>query len=190
MITNVNDFLSTLKPRTPVNVELLESYLEGHPDSHFVTSLCSGLREGFRIGYSGPRTHSFYPNLRLANLHPDILEQNLLTFWPFDLLRGRHDSSCRWPTCMAYPDSWPLALRLLSKVHSPPSSYHTASTDYYGCLPPKPHWSWELNNFRPMEMNNHCRTRSNSTRSPGARLFARTVDTKKKKKKESLYYFI
>ena len=39
-----------------------------------------------------------------------------------------------------------------------------------------------------MEMNNHCRTRSNRTRSPGACLFARTVD-KKKKKKESLYYF-
>ena len=79
MITNVDDFLSTLKPRTPVNVELLESYLEGHPDPHFVTSLCSGLQEGFRIGYSGPQTHSFYPNLRSANLHPDILEQNLLT---------------------------------------------------------------------------------------------------------------
>ena len=43
VITNVVDFLSTLKPRTPVNVELLESYLEGHPDPHFVTSLCSGL---------------------------------------------------------------------------------------------------------------------------------------------------
>lgn len=79
VITNVDDFLSTLKPRTPVNVELLESYLEGHPDPHFVTSLCSGLREGFRIGHSGPRTPSFYPNLRSANLHPDILEQNLLT---------------------------------------------------------------------------------------------------------------
>ena len=79
VITNVDDFLSTLKPRTPVNVELLESYLEGHPGSHFVTSIFSGLQEGFRIGYSGPRTHSFHPNLRSANLHPDILEQNLLT---------------------------------------------------------------------------------------------------------------
>ena len=79
VITNVDDFLSTPKPRTPVNVELLESYLEGHPDSHFVTSLCSGIREGFRIGYFGRQTHSFYPNLRSANLHPDILEQNLFT---------------------------------------------------------------------------------------------------------------
>ena len=79
VVTNVDDFLSTLKLRTPVNVELLESYLEGHPDPHFVTSLCSGLWEGFHIGYSGPWTQSFYPNLRLANLHPDILEQSLLT---------------------------------------------------------------------------------------------------------------
>ena len=47
--------------------------------TQFVNFLCSGLRDGFHIGYSGPRTHSFYPNLRSANLHPDILEQNLLT---------------------------------------------------------------------------------------------------------------
>ena len=79
VITNVDDFLSTLKPHTPVNVELLESYLEGHPDPHLLTLLCSGLWEGFQIGQSGPWTHSFYPDLRSANLHPDILEQNLLT---------------------------------------------------------------------------------------------------------------
>ena len=78
-LVDVVDFLSTLKPRTPINVELLESYLEGHPDPHFVTLLCLGLREGFRIGYSGPWIHSFHPNLHSANLHPDILEQNLLT---------------------------------------------------------------------------------------------------------------
>lgn len=79
MITSVNDFLTKLKPHTPVNVDLLESYLEGHPNPQFVNFLCSGLREGFHIGYSRPRTHSFYPNLHSANLHPGILEQHLLT---------------------------------------------------------------------------------------------------------------
>lgn len=64
VITSVNDFLTTLKPHTPVNVDFLESYLEGHPDPQFVNFLCSGLREGFHIGYSGPRTRSFNPNLR------------------------------------------------------------------------------------------------------------------------------
>ena len=46
VITNVDDFLSTLKPRTPVNVELLESYLEGHPDSPFCYFTLLGLTGG------------------------------------------------------------------------------------------------------------------------------------------------
>lgn len=79
MITNADEYISRLKPGTPINVDLLEFYLEGHPDPPFVISLCRGLREGFRIGYSGQRTSTFYPNLRSANLHPDILEHNLLT---------------------------------------------------------------------------------------------------------------
>ena len=130
VITNVDDFLSTLKPRTPVNVELLESYLEGHPDSHFVSSLCSGLREGFRIGYSGPRTHSSYPNLRSANLHPDILEHNLLTevlnghtagpfpFPPFKhfrisplgLVPKKHSSKWRTIFHLSYPKTSPTSI--------------------------------------------------------------------------------
>ena len=130
VITNVDDFLSTLKPRTPVNVELLKSYLEGHPDPHFVTSLCSGLREGFRIGFSGPRTHSFYPNLRSANLHPDILEQNLLTevlkghtagpfpFPPFKhfrisplgLVPKKHSSQWRTIFHLSYPKTSPTSI--------------------------------------------------------------------------------
>ena len=68
-----------MKPKTPVNIDLLEMYLEGHPDPSFVSFLCQGLREGFRVGYSGPRISTSYSNLRLAYLHPDILEQNLLT---------------------------------------------------------------------------------------------------------------
>ena len=78
-IKNAAEFVKGLKPLTPINVNLLECYLEGHPDPGFVSSLCVGLREGFRIGYLGSRTHTFYPNLRSANQHPDILEQNLLT---------------------------------------------------------------------------------------------------------------
>ena len=111
VFTNVDDFLSTLKPRTPVNVELLESYLEGHPDPHFVNSLCSGLREGFRIGYSGPRTHSFYPNLRSANLHPDILEQNLLT----EVLNGHTAGPFPFPPFTHFRIS---PLGLVPKKHS------------------------------------------------------------------------
>ena len=72
-ITNAAESAKGLKAYSPINVDLLECYLEGHPDSGFVSSLCVGLREGFRISYLGPRTHTFYPNLRSANQHPDIL---------------------------------------------------------------------------------------------------------------------
>ena len=54
-------------------------YLEGHPDPSFASFLCQGLREGFCVGYSGPRISTSYSNLRSAYLHPDILEQNLLS---------------------------------------------------------------------------------------------------------------
>ena len=47
----------------------------------------------------------------------------------------------------------PLELSLLRKVNSPPQSYHTASTYYYGCLPPEPHQCRELINFRSMDIN-------------------------------------
>ena len=48
-------FVDRLKPATPVNVNLLESMPVDHPDRDFVVGLCSGLREGFKIGYQGPR---------------------------------------------------------------------------------------------------------------------------------------
>lgn len=111
MITSVNDFLTKLKPHTPVNVDILESYLEGHPDPQFVNCFCSGLREGFHIGYSGPRTHSFYPNLRSANLHPDILEQNLLT----EVLNGQSAGPFLSPPFINFPIS---PLGLVPKKHS------------------------------------------------------------------------
>ena len=44
---------------TPVNVETLYQALSDHPEREFVNKLCSELREGARIGYSGPRSHVF-----------------------------------------------------------------------------------------------------------------------------------
>ena len=32
---------------TPINIELMEKYLQGHPDKHFVDFLITGLRHGF-----------------------------------------------------------------------------------------------------------------------------------------------
>ena len=72
-ITNATESVKGLKPHSPINVDLLECYLKGHPDPGFVSSLCVGLRESFRISYLGPRMDTFYPNLRSANQYPDFL---------------------------------------------------------------------------------------------------------------------
>ncbi len=72
------DFVDRLKPVTPINVNLLESMLIDHPDRDFVVGLCSGLREGFKIGYQGPRQPYVSKNLKTAYMLPDTVDSNLL----------------------------------------------------------------------------------------------------------------
>ena len=72
------DFVDRLKPVTPINVNLLETLLIDHPDRDFVVGLCSGLREGFKIGYQGPRHPYVSKNLKTASLLPAIVDSNLL----------------------------------------------------------------------------------------------------------------
>lgn len=62
----------------PVNVEVLREALEGHPDQGFVLKLCVELKEGARIGYSGPRIPRFSKNLPTAAQNPEIVSANLL----------------------------------------------------------------------------------------------------------------
>ncbi|CAB3997141.1 Hypothetical predicted protein [Paramuricea clavata] len=71
-------FVDKLKPVTPINVNLLESLLTDHPDREFVFGLCSGLRDGFKIGYHGPRRPYFSKNLKTAYLLPETVDSNLL----------------------------------------------------------------------------------------------------------------
>ena len=62
---------------TPINVETLYQALSNHPDKEFVNKLCSELREGARIGYSGPRCPRFSNNLPTAYLNPEVVTANL-----------------------------------------------------------------------------------------------------------------
>ena len=71
-------FVDSLKPLTPINVNLLASLLTDHPDRVFVDSLCSGLRDGFKIGYTGSRQPYASKNLKTAYLMPEIVDANLL----------------------------------------------------------------------------------------------------------------
>ena len=62
---------------TLVNVFNLQCALHSHPNRVFVNKLCLELREGARIGYSGPRQFHFSRNLPTASLNPEVVTSNL-----------------------------------------------------------------------------------------------------------------
>ena len=68
-----------LKPQvsTPIDIYRLELELANHPDCNFVSNLLSTLKEGARIGYSGPRSSRVSPNLISATQHPEVVTLNL-----------------------------------------------------------------------------------------------------------------
>ena len=59
-------------PHTPLNPDWWQYHLKHHPDQLLVTQVLRGIREGFPIGYVGPRTTSRLPP-RTHN--PDSLNQ-------------------------------------------------------------------------------------------------------------------
>ena len=114
-------YLSTLSPSTPVNIPKLTSYLHDHPDQAHVNNLLTGLSQGFKIGFQGPRVAKEYPNLISASEHPSIITKNILkevqlghTAGPFAFPPS--------PTCGSILWSCPKeALRKLAH-HFPPKS--------------------------------------------------------------------
>ena len=61
--TNLNMFAALY----PINVSILEYILSSHPDQVFVKYVCSGLRNGFELGYFGPKKCKISHNLVSAN---------------------------------------------------------------------------------------------------------------------------
>lgn len=72
------EYLHSLKPHTPVNIALLRELLHSYPNHDFVSNLCFGLTNGFRVGYQGRHLPRNAPNLPSANAHPHVIEENLL----------------------------------------------------------------------------------------------------------------
>ena len=77
---------------TPVNVLNLQSALSNHSNMEFVNKLCLELREGTRIGYSGPRRFRFSKKLPTASLNPEVVTANLAEEVAKDLTAGRFSS--------------------------------------------------------------------------------------------------
>ena len=66
----VPKYLSKLSPSTPINIPQLSSYLHDHPDRAHVDNLLTGLTQGFKMGFQGPRTPKEYSNLLSARDNP------------------------------------------------------------------------------------------------------------------------
>ena len=60
-----------------IDIYRLKLELADHPVQNFVFNLITTLEEGARIGYSGPRSVRFSPNLIPAAQHPDVVSLNL-----------------------------------------------------------------------------------------------------------------
>lgn len=71
-------YFKNLSPCTPVQLDVLAKELLSHPDSTFVSTLLSGFKFGFHIGYEGPRFPRSSPNLKTANAYPEVVDSNLL----------------------------------------------------------------------------------------------------------------
>ena len=61
----------------PIDIYHLELELATHPDRTFLYNLLSTLKEGARIGYTGPRSDRVSPHLISAARHPEEVSSNL-----------------------------------------------------------------------------------------------------------------
>ena len=69
--------LSSTHALTPIDVDRLELELQHFPDKQFVNQLINDIREGTRIGYTGPRLPRLSKNLPSATQHPQVVSQIL-----------------------------------------------------------------------------------------------------------------
>jgi hypothetical protein len=96
---------------TPINVNLLEKALKGHPDRQFVSQLCQNLRHGARIGFQGKRVQRFSKNLPTALADPTVVSSNLATEVSLGRVAGPFDTP-------PFPNFQVSPIGLVPKKHS------------------------------------------------------------------------
>ncbi|KAJ1085508.1 hypothetical protein NDU88_005640 [Pleurodeles waltl] len=62
---------------TPVRLEFLLPWLHSYPDADKACQLEWGFREGFRVGYQGPRYRRWADNLRSAKEQPQVVHDKV-----------------------------------------------------------------------------------------------------------------
>ena len=117
------DYLSKLSPSTPINIPKRSSYLCDHPDPVAVHTLLTGLSQGFKIGYQGPRIPKEYSNLRSAKDNPSIISKNILKRFNWaTLLALSHplpSPTCRFILSGSFQRNTPLTGVLFFTFHIP-----------------------------------------------------------------------
>ena len=63
---------------SPIDIDILALELSRHPNPNFVRSLLNALKEGVRIGYTGPQRTRVSRNLISAFQHPEVVSSNLV----------------------------------------------------------------------------------------------------------------
>ena len=79
-------------PHTPIDAAHFESELRTHSDQAWCSRLLHTLRHVASIGYHGPRTPRTSKNLKSANLHPDIIDNELQSECAKSHLAGPYSS--------------------------------------------------------------------------------------------------
>ena len=78
---------------TPIRVEVLKHYLQGHPDTELILFLLHGFSYGFDIMYAGPITPTFPRNLKSARDRPEAVTKAIKT----EVARGHTSGPFSFP---------------------------------------------------------------------------------------------
>ena len=118
---------------------LLALYLYDYPDHEFVDAVLTGLSQGFKIDFQGPRVSKEYPNLLPARQNPHIISTNLLKELQLGHTAGRFLSP-PFPDFQTYPigivpkkpsTEWTTIFHLSFPKHQTTSvNSHISPTDY------------------------------------------------------------
>lgn len=73
LIAHENNFVDTTIV-TPVRLQPLIPYLKGYPEAQY---LIDGIKNGFKLGYTGERHFTFSPNLKSCTDFPDIVANKI-----------------------------------------------------------------------------------------------------------------
>lgn len=71
---------------TPVNLDMLVPWLGSYPDFETAAKLYWGFKDGFRIGYQGPRYHRWADNFKSAKELSQIVSIDRSLFLPYSFL--------------------------------------------------------------------------------------------------------